>query len=181
VQILWINMTTAVLLGLMLAFEPKEAGIMLRPPRSPKEPILTNTLITRICLVGFLLCAGSFGLFEMAIRAGRSEAVARSIATSVFVCGELFYLFNCRSLHQSVLKLNPFSNAALIAGVVAMVALQLLFVYAPWMNTAFHSAPIAPRDWLHITAVGLGVLVIIEIEKGIRNRFGSPKKALTTA
>ena len=44
VQILWINMTTAVLLGLMLAFEPKEPGIMSRPPRDPKTPILTGVL-----------------------------------------------------------------------------------------------------------------------------------------
>src|SRR5690606_17654320 len=47
-QILWINMTTAVLLGLTLAFEPKERGIMSRPPRDPREPIVTGTLIARI-------------------------------------------------------------------------------------------------------------------------------------
>ncbi len=34
VQILWINMCTSVLLGLMLAFEPKELGLLMeRPPR----------------------------------------------------------------------------------------------------------------------------------------------------
>ena len=38
-QILWINMTTAVALGLMLAFEPKEAGIMTRPPRDPRPAV----------------------------------------------------------------------------------------------------------------------------------------------
>ena len=42
VQILWINMTTAVALGLMLAFEPKEAGIMTRPPRDPHAPLLSR-------------------------------------------------------------------------------------------------------------------------------------------
>ncbi|OGV67945.1 MAG: carbonate dehydratase [Lentisphaerae bacterium RIFOXYA12_FULL_48_11] len=176
VQILWINMTTAILLGLMLAFEPKEAGIMARPPRSSKEPILTNPLILRICLVGILLCAGAFGLFEMALQSGRSEAVARSIATSVFVFGELFYLFNCRSLHRSIFKTNPFSNLALIVGVLTMAVLQVLFVYAPFMNTAFHSAPIAPPDWLYIIGVGVAILFIIEIEKSIRNKVSSYKK-----
>jgi Ca2+-transporting ATPase len=176
VQILWINMTTAVLLGLMLAFEPKEAGIMSRPPRSSKEPILTNPLIVRICLVGILLCAGAFGLFEMALQSGRSEAVARSIATSVFVFGELFYLFNCRLLQRSIFKINPFSNLALIAGVLMMTALQLLFVYAPFMNAAFHSAPIMLLDWLYIIGVGLIILIIIEIEKSIRNKFSSDRK-----
>lgn len=179
VQILWINMTTAVLLGLMLAFEPKEPGIMARPPRPSKEPILTNPLIFRICLVGILLCVGAFGLFERAIQAGRSEAVARSIATSVFVFGELFYLFSCRSLKHSILKLNPFGNRLLIAGVLAMSGLQVLFVYAPFMNAAFQSAPILPIDWLYIVGVGVAILVIVEIEKSIGFRFNTNKKPVS--
>ena len=44
-QILWINMTTAVLLGLGLAFEPKEPGIMDRPPRAPGRAIVTSGVI----------------------------------------------------------------------------------------------------------------------------------------
>ena len=63
-QILWINMTTAVALGLMLAFEPKEPGIMARPPRDPRRPLLTGTLLWRILLVSALLVAGSWWLFE---------------------------------------------------------------------------------------------------------------------
>jgi cation-transporting ATPase F len=177
VQILWINMTTAVLLGLMLAFESKEAGIMSRPPRASKEPILTNPLIIRICLVGFLLCAGAFGLFELTLQSGRSEAVARSIATSVFVFGEIFYLFNCRSLKNSILKINLFSNKPLIAGVLGMTALQLLFVYAPFMNSAFHSEPIAATDWLYIVGVGVAIMIIIEIEKGIQNKVSARIKS----
>ena len=112
----------------------------------------------------------------MALQSGRSEAVARSIATSVFVFGELFYLFNCRSLHRSIFKTNPFSNLALIVGVLTMAVLQVLFVYAPFMNTAFHSAPIAPPDWLYIIGVGVAILFIIEIEKSIRNKVSSYKK-----
>ncbi len=64
VQILWINMTTAVLLGLMLAFEPKEPDIMRRAPRDPKTPILDGTLILRIGIVGFIMLIGAFGSFE---------------------------------------------------------------------------------------------------------------------
>ncbi|MBN1631146.1 MAG: HAD-IC family P-type ATPase, partial [Thermoleophilia bacterium] len=60
VQILWVNMTTAVLLGLMLAFEPKETGIMERPPHAPKAPILDKVLMGRIAIVGALLLAGAF-------------------------------------------------------------------------------------------------------------------------
>ena len=69
-QILWINMTTAVLLGLGLAFEAKEPGIMTRPPRAPGSPILSRPIITRIVFMGLLLLAGAFGLFEWAAVTG---------------------------------------------------------------------------------------------------------------
>ncbi len=179
VQILWINMTTAVLLGLMLAFEPKEPGIMTRPPRLPGEPILANRLIFRICLVGVLLCVGAFGLFELAIQAGRSEAAARTIASNVFVFGEIFYLFNCRSLQYSTFRINQFSNKPLLFGVLAMIILQVLFTYATFMNIAFHTEPISPLDWLSIVGIGTAIFIIIELEKNIQNRFVFKRSPLT--
>ncbi len=148
VQILWINMTTALLLGLMLAFEPKEKDLMLRPPRDPHSPLLSRALLLRILLVGILLLIGAFGLFEWALMQGMSEDVARTIAVNVFVFGELFYLFNCRSLTRSMLAVGVFSNRWLLAGVAVMIALQLAFTYVPIMNTIFHSAPIDPAWWL---------------------------------
>jgi Ca2+-transporting ATPase len=60
VQILWINMTTALLLGLMLAFEPKEKDLMLRPPRDPASPILSRALLLRILIVGILAVLANF-------------------------------------------------------------------------------------------------------------------------
>lgn len=168
VQILWINMTTAVLLGLMLAFEPKEQGIMTRPPRLPDEPVLTRQLIVRICTVGTLLCAAAFGFFEMALQSGRALPVARTIAVNVFVFGELFYLFNCRSLRYSAFKIGFFSNRILLAGVIAMALLQILFTYTPFMNAAFHSKPILPADWAFILGAGLVIFLIMELEKKIQ-------------
>ncbi len=93
-------MTTAVALGLMLAFEPKEAGIMLRPPRDPGCPLLTGDLVWRILLVGILLLGGAFGLFLWVQANGGTLEEARTVAVNVFVMVELFYLFNCRSMWE---------------------------------------------------------------------------------
>ncbi len=171
VQILWINMTTAVLLGLMLAFEPKEDGIMLRQPRRPTTPILTADLIERILLVGALLLAGAFGLFEWAQREGLSDDVSRTIAVNVFVIVELFYLFNCRSLTRSYFSLPQFSNHWVLGGVAIMIVLQLLYTYLPFMNTAFQSAPLEAWMWLPIVGLGLITFFIVEIEKAISARI----------
>jgi magnesium-transporting ATPase (P-type) len=172
VQILWVNMTTALLLGLMLAFEPKEQDLMLRPPRDPESPILSRALLVRILLVGVLLLIGAFGLFEWALSQGLSEDAARTIAVNVFVFGELFYLFNCRSLTRSMFAVGLFSNRWLLAGVAIMIVLQLAFTYVPLMNTIFHSAPIDPVWWLPILAVGLAIHLIVEGEKWLHRRIG---------
>jgi Ca2+-transporting ATPase len=170
VQILWINMTTAVLLGLMLVFEPKEPGIMKRAPRDPKVPILTRTLIWRIAIVGFLLLLGAFGLFEYELSRGTGIAEARTVAVNVFVMGELMYLFNCRSLTKSVFEIGFFSNLSVFGGAGIMVILQLLFTYVPAMNTAFHSRPIGLDSWVRIFAAASLIVVVVGIEKFIVRR-----------
>ncbi len=167
VQILWINMTTAVLLGLMLSFEPMEPGIMKRPPLDPKKPLLTRELMMKIGIVGFLLLLGSFGLFQWELRQGNSLAAARTCAVNVFVFGEISYLFNCRSLSYSPFKLGLFSNHWLLVGVSIMILLQLLFTYLPVMNTAFGSEPIGLREWGLIISASLVVYIVIEFEKWI--------------
>jgi Ca2+-transporting ATPase len=165
VQILWINMTTAVLLGLMLVFEPKEPGIMDRPPRDPQEPILTGILIRRMLVVGLILLLGAFGLFFWELENGANVAAARTVAVNVFVMVEMFYLFNCRSLTKSVFAVGFFSNPWIFGGSAVMVLLQLLFTYLPAMNTMFHSQPIGPASWLRIMAVATAALLIIGVEK----------------
>ncbi len=169
-QILWINMTTAGFLGLMLAFEPKEPGIMTRPPRDPQTPILTRTLIDRILLVGGLLLIGAFALFQWELAKGADLAEARTVAVNAFVVMELFYLFNCRSLTKSVFQLGFFSNAWLFGGVAVMLLIQIGYTYLPVMNTLFQSAPIDLEAWFRIAAAGIITFAIVEFEKWLRAR-----------
>lgn len=170
VQILWINMTTAIFLGLTLAFEPKEPGIMVRPPRDPHSPILSRTMMVRILLVGLLLLLGAFGLFEWTLSHGASEAAARTAAANVFVFGELFYLFNCRSLTHSMFSVGVFSNRWLFVGVIIMVVLQLLFTYLPAMQRVFGTASLGVGEWLLIMAVSITIYSVVGVEKRLQRR-----------
>jgi len=169
-QILWINMTTALLLGLTLAFEPKEVGIMDRPPRDPKEPILTSALMFRIVMVSVLLLIGAFGLFKMELRTSGNEDLARTLAVNVFVFGEMFYLFNCRSLTLSPWQLGFFSNRWLWAGVGIMAGLQVLFTYAPVFNGVFRTQPMGLADWGLVLGYSALISWIIGIEKLVRRK-----------
>ena len=165
IQILWINMMSAVLLGLTLAMEPGEPDIMRRPPRNPSAPILTRDLIRRTILVGLLILVGAFGLYELELRLGASAEVARTVAVNTVIVMEIFYLFNSRSLTQSVFRIGFASNRWIFAGSAAMLLVQLLFTYAPAMNRIFASAPIGLADWGRILLFGLASYLIIELEK----------------
>lgn len=173
VQILWINMTTALLLGLTLAFEPKEPDIMTRPPRPPEQPILTKELILRTVLVGILLLTFSFGFFQFELNSGVSKEEARSVAATVFVVLQTFYLFNCRSLVKPLTQIGFFTNPWIFYGAGMMLGLQLMFVYLPVMNTLFHTHPVSLMSWLRIIAGGIIVFIIISFEKWLRRKFGA--------
>jgi Ca2+-transporting ATPase len=141
---------------------------MHRPPNDPGTPILTGPLKWRIGLVSAMLLMGAFGLFEWELSNGASLAEARTVAVNVFIMGELFYLFNCRSLTKSMFALGVFSNLWVIGGVGTMLALQMLFTYLPAMNYLFHSAPIGLRSWGLILAVSITMYAVIGLEKWLR-------------
>jgi magnesium-transporting ATPase (P-type) len=179
VQLLWINMATAILLGLMLVFEPKEAGLMRRPPRDPKRPLLTFALVMRTGLVSLVMLGGAYWLFfwEMAVE-GETLAAARTAVINVIVAVEIAYLFNCRSLNHSFLSIGPLSNRWALAGASAMLAVQLLFTYAPVMNALFHSAPLSGASWMRIFSVAAAAFLVVEVEKWIRYGRGRGEHVL---
>ena len=172
VQILWINMTTALTLGMMLIFEPKEPDVMNRPPRKPHSPILTKDMIIQISIVSLCILISAYGLFELAIKDGSTVEEARTIAVNTIVMIEIFYLFNCRSLTKSILRTGFFSNKLIFLGVTIMILLQIVFTYTAVLNEIFQTKPIGMESWLNIVGVGIVTFLIIEIKKIIASRMG---------
>jgi cation-transporting ATPase F len=170
IHILWINMTTAAVLGLVLAVEGKEPYVMQRPPRLPQAPILTGELLGRIAIVGILILLGAFGLFEWELSRGMSVPAARTVAVNTVIVIEIFYLFNCRSLTQSIWSIGVLSNRWVLVGITTMVALQLLFTYVPLANQILLSEPIDVVAWGRILLVGITSYLIVELEKWLRRR-----------
>ena len=170
IQILWINMVTAAVLGTALSLEPKEPDIMRRKPRNPQAPILNGILILRIVLVGSIILVGSFGLFEYELARGASVEEARTVAVNVVIFVEIFYLFSARSLTRSPIQIGFFSNPWAIGGALLMALIQLLYTYAPFMNKIFSSAPMSVVLWLDVLGVSLAAFILIEFEKWLRRR-----------
>ncbi|MEE9356422.1 MAG: cation-transporting P-type ATPase [Methylococcaceae bacterium] len=172
VQILWVNMITAVTLALTLAFEPSEANVMTRPPRNPKEPLLTPLLIWRIIFVSLIIVVGTFGLFLWERMQNETIEHARTVAVNTLVMFEIFYLFNSRKIEASILNLQGFtSNRYALFAVMILFMVQLGFTYLEPMHVLFGTVPISLDHWLLITAVAFSVLPLVEIEKAIIRKF----------
>ncbi len=170
IQVLWINMTIGGVLGLVLALEPKEPDILLRKPRDPRASILNPVLLGRVVIVGLLVMAGAFGLYEWQMLRGVPLTEARTVAINAVAWIMIFYLFNCRSLTQSMFAIGVFSNRWVWIGVGVMVVLQAAFTYLPVMNHLFDTVPISVLAWAEILAVSLLAYGGVELEKSLRRR-----------
>ena len=173
-QILWINMITAVALGLTLAFEPTEPGTMRRPPRAPGQSLISRYLLWRIVFVSLLVVVGVFGMFFWAQQRGLSLEEARTIAVNTIVVMEIFYLFSIRYVHGTSLSWRAaLGTPAVLTGVATVVVAQLVFTYWPAMNSVFKSRPVGLLDGIAIIAVGVVLLLILEAEQRLVGRLGS--------
>ena len=166
VQILWVNLVTAVALGLTLAFEPPEATLMQRKPRSPDEQLLQPYLLWRVALVSVLFALGCFGMFEWSLRRGDSVELARTIVVNALVIMEIFYLFSVRYTQGTSLSLRGvLGTPAVLLGVAGVTLVQLLFTYTPPMQALFDSRPVDLAAGLLAIGLGVALLLLLEVEK----------------
>lgn len=185
VQILWINLIVAVALALPLAFEAAEPDVMTRPPRDPQEPLLDLPLLVRSLLVGVTLTAVALVLFVLErdhqLEAGASEAVALSRAQTLAVTGavllQALYLLSCRSLTRSNREIGLWSNPLIYAGIGLVLALQALFVFAPFMHDVFGSTDLSVRALVWAAAGALALLPVTALEERWRVRRAAQRRA----
>ncbi|HQA26758.1 MAG TPA: cation-transporting P-type ATPase [Candidatus Competibacteraceae bacterium] len=168
VQILWVNMVTAVTLALALAFEPAESNVMQRPPRDPGQPLLSGILLWRIGAVSVLLVIAPLALFQWEVMQHRPVAEARTLAVNALVVSEIFYLFNSRYIYGSVLtRAGLLGSRPVLISIGLMLLLQLAFTYLPALQYLMGTASISLADWGIVTLAGLAVLLLVELEKAL--------------
>jgi magnesium-transporting ATPase (P-type) len=176
VQILWVNMVTAVTLALSLAFEPPEQNIMRRHPRDAHEPMLSSYLIWRIVFVSVILMSGTFGLYIWEMERGMSIEHARTVAVNTLVMFEIFYLFNSRYVKASIFSWAGLTgNRYILIAISILIIFQLGFTYLEPMQILFGTASIDLNMWLRITLVSSSVLFLVEIEKYVVRRVERTK------
>ena len=176
-QILWINMITAVTLGLSLAFEKPEGNVMKRQPRSTTEPLLNQFLVWRIVFISAIMVMGTLGLFLWDRFHGETLEMARTTAVNTLIFFQIFYLFNARYLKASVFSREGlFGNKMVLYAVAGITFLQLLFTYLPLFQKVFGTQAIPAGDWIRLISFTFLVFILVEIEKVIVRRFDNKKQ-----
>ncbi len=172
VQILWVNMVTAVTLGIAFAWEKAEGDVMARKPHPTDEPLLTGFVIWRTIFVGILLLFGAGMLFLREHAGGQNSLeYARTLAVNALVMGQIFYLLNSRSFQGAAYTWSGLTgNPAAYIAIAVCFSLQLMFTYAPFMNILFETAPLDLWGWTMCISAGFGVFVLVEIEKVFMRR-----------
>ncbi len=172
VQILWVNLVTAITLGLALAFEPTEANTMNRPPRRPDEPILSGELVWHIILVSLLFLAGVFGVYAYAAQQGYSDALGQTLAMNTLVVMEIFHLFFIRNIYGTSLTWEAVRGTKIVwITVIAVTVAQFAVTYITPLQAVFGTEAVTVKDGLVVIGIGIALFAIIEIEKQLRLRL----------
>ncbi len=172
IQILWINLITAITLGLALAFEPTEENTMRRQPRPRNESLLSGELVWHILLVSILFLCGVYGIYTYATDQGHSVELARTMAVNTLVVMEIFHLFFIRNIYGTSLTWKAVRGTKVVWTVVIIVTVaQLAITYLPPLQKIFATEAVALVDGIIIIAIGAALFAIIETEKQIRLRL----------
>jgi magnesium-transporting ATPase (P-type) len=131
-------------------------------------------VLLRTVVVALLMTAATVVVFLWEYVAERAKGVApdlalaesQTIAVTTIIVFQCFYLLNCRSLH-SLTAVGLFSNNTVFWGIAGVLSLQLAFIYVPWLNSVFGSAPLNLDAWVKAIVVAAIILPAIVLEKRV--------------
>ena len=120
-----------------------------------------------------MFLAGIFGMFEWMRAQGATVEAARTVAVNTLVCMEVFYLFSVRYLKAPSFTAEGVKGTPRgLMAVFGVFLLQLMFTYAPFMQSLFASEALSLTTGMFVVLAGVAVLVILEIEKALLRRLG---------
>ena len=171
VLILWMNMATSATLSFGLAFEAGEKDIMNRPPRKANLHVMDGFAIWRVAFVGLMIAISAFILEAWLQPRGYSPEFIRTVLLQTLVTAQWFYMLNCRVTDGFSLNKGLLANKGIwiVSGV--LLALQLLIIYAPFMQMLFGTEALPFRYWIITFLIGFAMFLIVEVEKPLTRRW----------
>ena len=168
VQLLWINMVSAITISFAFVFEPAENDIMNKNPRKKSDSIIKSQDTIRILYVATMIAGLGLIISQHLTSLGISQNIVSTVTLNIVVFCKIFYLFNIRTDHSAISK-NLFTNKVAFLVVGILISLQMAITYMPQMHIIFRTASLQITDWLYPFYCGLILFSIVEIEKFLSN------------
>lgn len=163
VHLLFINLLTDSLPAIAIGMEPQEDGLLRKPPRDPKEGILTREFLLKILLQGGLIALCTMAAFHLGLETG-GAGIASTMAFAVLTLARLFHGFNCRSEH-SIAKLGFRGNLWSILAFETGVLLLAAVLFLPGLQVLFAVADLSLRQLISVIILAVIPTVIIQAGK----------------
>jgi len=173
-QILWIHLICDGPSDIVLAFEPKENGIMDEPPKSIKAPVLTTLGMSLIAVISVTSAVAGLLLFGHHFQAHNNPLEGRSIVFASFAVNSMVYIFAYRSMRMPLFRMRPLrDNKPLIWAVVSGLLLAVIPFLVPALRRVLGIVPLSLEHWAVVVGVALALLLFVEIGKSISNGIHS--------
>ena len=170
-QILWLNLVTDGLPALALGLEPPESDVMHRPPRPPREPVVTRGRGIVILVHGALVAAVTLAGFWLEWRGDESRlGRAQTLCFCVAAFAQLFFAIGCRSDRLTAIQAGFFANPALLLAIAVSALLQVAVVTLPVAQPLFGVEAALGWEWLVAVGLALVPLTVIEVMKLLSSR-----------
>ncbi|HHY10695.1 MAG TPA: HAD-IC family P-type ATPase, partial [Firmicutes bacterium] len=171
-QILWMNLVTDGLPAIALGLEPMEQGLMLRPPRSPREGVFARRLLRKILFSGIVIGASALAIFVFSLRYFPADLDrARTLAFTTLVFAQLIFVFQCRSEHLSIFEIGFWGNLYLTLAVVISAGAQIFVLYNPFMQKIFKTTPLNFDDWILVAVFASASLFLETVARLVKQAF----------
>jgi Ca2+-transporting ATPase len=162
-QILWVNLVTDILPAMGLVRDPAEPDVMRRPPRDPREPLVTWGRGARMLLEGACLAAGVLSAYVWALLQEGAGPRAHAIAFVALVLVHPLQALRCRSEHVGWWRL-PANHLLWIALVVLVLVQWAAVTWSP-LAGLLGTAPLSVADWLVVAVAVTWPVALLEAMK----------------
>ena len=187
-QILFIDLGTDMLPALGLGAEEAEIGVMNRPPRSQKEPLLNKTVMIKgflwygmiesiIAMSAYFFINYLYGWPNVPLASSGpiySQATTLTLASIVFC--QIGMVLNCRTERESVFKIGLFKNKQINIGIIVELLLVVILMYVPFIQNVFKTSPVPIEGWIFLVCIPLPILLIEETRKYFNRHYSKMEK-----
>ena len=120
-----------------------------------------------LALLGSYIAVATLALYAIYLH-GNSYALSNTVAFTAMVTMANVGVLNFRSFDQPMQRIGWLTNPWMAVATASMLGLQVMAVYAPFMQAVLHTVPLGANQWFAIILTALPIFVIAEIYKNLR-------------